>query len=166
MEKRSGAAPFYAYAVINDQSNSDGSFIPPIPQNALNGKVQLTVPAVVEANSFSTELIVTNWTGSSKDLLCSFVSPGIQTADASASFPIHVQPHEQIILPELVQKLRDWGVEGVGPRGPSLVGSLFVRPASWRLEWNRRLGEDKRPGRLRTIRFVLWQHSQRIGGNR
>ena len=130
VEKRSGTAPFYAYAVINDQSNSDGSFVPPIPANALNGKVQLTLPVVVEANSFSTELIVTNWTGSTKDLLCSFVSPGIQTADASASFPIHVQPHEQIILSELVQKLRDWGLEGVGPRGPSLVGPLFVRPAS------------------------------------
>jgi hypothetical protein len=130
VEKRSGAAPFYAYAVINDQSNSDGSFIPPIPESALNGKIQLTLPAVVEANSFSTELIVTNWTSSSKDLLCSFVSSGIQTADSSVSFPIHVLPHEQIILPELVQKLRDWGVAGMGPRGPSLVGPLFVRPAS------------------------------------
>ena len=130
VEKRNGAAPFYAYAVINDQSNSDGSFVPPIPENALNGKVQLTLPVVVEANSFSTELIVTNWTGSPKDLLCSFVSSGIQTADSSASFPIHVEPHEQIILPELVQKLRDSGVAGIGSRGPSLAGPLFVRAAN------------------------------------
>ena len=31
VERLNGTAPYFAYAVINDQSNSDGSFVPPVP---------------------------------------------------------------------------------------------------------------------------------------
>lgn len=60
MERVSGTALYYAYAVLNDQFNSDGSFVPPIPEALMTGKTKLTLPVAVEANAFSTELIVTN----------------------------------------------------------------------------------------------------------
>ncbi len=31
VERVAGTAPWYAYGVVNDQANSDGSFIPPQP---------------------------------------------------------------------------------------------------------------------------------------
>lgn len=37
VEKLSGSAPYFAYGVINDQANSDGSFIPPVPESVLSG---------------------------------------------------------------------------------------------------------------------------------
>ena len=41
IERVSGKAPYYAYAVINDQANSDGSFIPPVTEEQLAGRVGL-----------------------------------------------------------------------------------------------------------------------------
>ena len=38
IERVSGTAPYYAYAVINDQLNSDGSFVPPVLENAMRGR--------------------------------------------------------------------------------------------------------------------------------
>src|SRR5678815_2644925 len=38
IERVSGTAPYFAYAVINDQVTSDGSFVPPILENALGGR--------------------------------------------------------------------------------------------------------------------------------
>ena len=75
----SGTAPYYAYAVINDQVSSDGSFIPPLVENSLVGRTRLTLPALVEANSYSTEVIVTNWSSVRKALKCIFQSEAIQT---------------------------------------------------------------------------------------
>ncbi|MFN8006433.1 MAG: hypothetical protein U0V70_05300 [Terriglobia bacterium] len=146
VERINGSAPFYAYAVINDQSNSDGSFITPILENAMAGKSLLTLPVVVEANSFSTELILTNWSGTTKDLTCSFVSSGIGTSDSAANFSIHLRPQEQMILPGLVQQLRDWKVAGIGPQGATLAGPLFVRPQSGDLSGVAAMARTSAPG--------------------
>jgi hypothetical protein len=91
IQRINGTAPYYAYAVINDQVNSDGSFVPPILESSLVGHTRLTLPVVVEASSFSSELVITNWSGTAKTLRCRYVSDAIQTADASASFNIEVR---------------------------------------------------------------------------
>jgi hypothetical protein len=64
IERISGNAPYYAYGVINDQINSDGSFIPPVPQAEMAGEAALTLPVVVENSAFSTELARQPWADS------------------------------------------------------------------------------------------------------
>jgi hypothetical protein len=125
-----GTAPYYAYGVINDQVNSDGSFVPPIQENLLYGRSGLTLPAVVEIGSYSTELIVTNWSPTEKILNCQWVSPAIQTSDSTARFSLKVNPSEQLLLTDIVQRLRDSGVKGVAPRGRSFAGALFASVSS------------------------------------
>ncbi len=128
VERVSGSAPFYAYGVINDQLNSDGSFVPPILEASLSGRTQLTLPVVVEVNDFSSELVLTNWNSSSKSLQCSYVASSIQAPNSTAGFAMTLLPSEQVILSDFVQKLRDMGVAGIGPKGSSLVGPLIVTP--------------------------------------
>jgi hypothetical protein len=130
VERISGTAPYYAYGVINDQINSDGSFIAPIPESALAGKTRMTLPVVVEAGAYTTELVVTNWSSSAKTLNCKYVSENIQTSDASASFTLTVNPGQQRIIPNLVQWLRDSQITGIGAAGPTLAGALFVSVSS------------------------------------
>ncbi len=42
VERVAGTAPYYAYGVINDQANSDGSFVAPVPETELRGHEGLT----------------------------------------------------------------------------------------------------------------------------
>ncbi len=126
VERVSGTAPYYAYGVINDQANSDGSFISPIVESSLAGKTRLTVPVVVENAAFSTELVVTNWSSERKTLNFSYVADAIQTSNQTAAFAFDIQPSAQAIWPDLVQRLRDGQTAGIGPRGASFAGALFV----------------------------------------
>ncbi|HYN40952.1 MAG TPA: hypothetical protein VE129_04180, partial [Thermoanaerobaculia bacterium] len=56
VERVGGTAPYYAYGVVNDQANSDGSFIPPQPA-ATTAVAGLTVPVVIEASVYTSELV-------------------------------------------------------------------------------------------------------------
>jgi hypothetical protein len=126
VERVSGTAPYYAYAVINDQFNSDGSFVSPLPESSLVGRTKLTVPVVVEAYGFTTELVATNWSSARKTLRCNYVADAIGTADSTASFTIELNSQQQLILPDFVQRLRDSATPGIGPKGQSFVGALFA----------------------------------------
>jgi hypothetical protein len=126
VERLSGTAPYYAYAVINDQANSDGSFVAAIPENALAGRAGLTLPVIVETSSFSSELVLTNWSATRKTLLFSFVADSIQAVGNSANFVMNLEPGQQSIIPNFVQFLRDQGVTAIGPKGPAYVGPLFA----------------------------------------
>jgi hypothetical protein len=117
--------------VINDQVNSDGSFVPPLLESALVGKSTLTLPVVVETAVFSSELILTNWSAAPKSLRFRMVSDSIANPENSAHFQLMVNPGEQRIIPDFVQYLRDQGVSGIGARGGSnYVGALFAAVAS------------------------------------
>jgi choice-of-anchor C domain-containing protein len=126
VERLSGTAPYYAYAVINDQANSDGSFVAAIPENALAGRAGLTLPVIVETSSFNSELVLTNWSTTRKTLLFSFLADSIQAAGNSANFVMNLEPGQQSNIPNFVQFLRDQGVTGIGPKGPAYVGPLFA----------------------------------------
>jgi hypothetical protein len=134
IERVSGTAPYYAYAVINDQLNSDGSFVAPLPENAMVGRTKLTLPVVVEANGFTTEVVASNWSSAKKTLRCNYVADAIGAPDSTASFTIELNPREQLILPDLVQRLRETSVLGIGPKGPSFVGAMFAEVTSGDLD--------------------------------
>src|SRR6185503_4089174 len=68
VERISGSASYYTYGVINDQSNSDGSFVFPVVETSLVGRTGQSLPVIVETPVFSSELTVTNFSSSSKTL--------------------------------------------------------------------------------------------------
>ena len=128
-ERISGNGPYYAYAVINDNVTSDGSFVTPLVESSLRSRTGLTLPVVVETSTFSTEIVLTNFSGASKQVTLAYVSDSVGTADKTATLTLTVAPGEQRILPAYVQLMRDSGVPGVGPAGPTYTGSLFATVA-------------------------------------
>ena len=84
VERVEGAAPFYAYGVINDQANSDGSFIFPVEASSLEGREGQTLPVVVETSEFTSELTVTNFSEDPRTLDFQFVADGIEADDKTA----------------------------------------------------------------------------------
>ena len=127
VDRVGGTGPFFAYGVINDQAGSDGSYLPPTfeadPVFKLAGWI---LPVVVEAITFTTELMLANWSGIQKELVLTLVADAITTNNSSASLPITLKPGEQVFLPNFVQMLRDRRIAGVGPAGPAHVGPLSV----------------------------------------
>jgi hypothetical protein len=119
----SGTAPFYAYAVINDQITSDGSFVEPVAASPVSPIASMTLPVLVETSAYETELILTNVSSSPRTLRFIWFSPSLTGGQASFSIPL--LPGEQQILTGFVQLLRGRGVV-TDPPGPSFAGALFA----------------------------------------
>ena len=127
VERTSGTAPFYAYGVINDQVNSDGSFVFPVTASSLEGTAGQTLPVIVETGVFRSELTVTNFSEEARTLHFSFVADGVRTDDHTATFSLTLEPGEQRIIPDVIDtELRQKGVEGVGSARGGLAGALFA----------------------------------------
>ncbi len=128
VERVGGAAPFYAYGVVNDQANSDGSFVPPQPATtvSLSG---LTVPVVLESGVYTSELVATNWSDRARTLTLTFVSDQVGLAGNAASVALPLGAGSQAILPNVFQYFRDHGAPGIGAAGSGYVGALFVTSA-------------------------------------
>lgn len=124
VERVSGTAPYYAYGVINDQRNSDGSFVPPFKESALVGRSGLTVPVIVETSSFSSELVATNFSSVTKVVRFSFVADAVSAPGNEATFSLTLRPSEQKLIPNLVQYLRSQGLAGIG--AGTFAGALFA----------------------------------------
>ena len=126
VERVEGEAPFYAYGVINDQANSDGSFIFPVTAGSLEGKMGQTLPVIVETRDFTSELTVTNFSDEPRRLDFEFVSEQIQGDEKVVGFSITLEAGEQQIVPELVEALRREEMAGLGSRRGFYLGALFV----------------------------------------
>ena len=129
VERVEGEAPFYAYGVINDQANSDGSFVFPVTASSLEGTAGQTLPVIVETSAFTSELTVTNFSEEARVLHFSFVAEGVRTPDRTAEFalmPMRLEAGEQRILPDIVDILRGQGVEGIGPSRGGYAGPVFA----------------------------------------
>ena len=84
VERIAGSAPWFAYGVVNDQANSDGSFVPPLRLETLAGRASLTLPVVVETSTFASELVATNTGASAKTLHLAWVADGLTTFQSTA----------------------------------------------------------------------------------
>ena len=125
VERVGGTAPYFAYGVVNDQVNSDGSFVPPQP--ATTAPVTgLTVPVVLEAGVYTSELVVTNWADRRRELTLSFVSDQVDRPDRTASVALPLEAGAQVILPNVFQYFRDRSAAGIGPASNGYVGALFL----------------------------------------
>ena len=126
VERVSGTAPFYAFGVINDNTNSDGSFVFPVTASSLAGRGGQTLPVIIESRDFQSELMVTNFSRGAKTIEFNFVSDAVQASGNSADFSLTLQAGEQRLIPGLVDWLREQGVAGIGPAGRIFVGALFA----------------------------------------
>ena len=91
VDRVEGTAPFYAYGVINDNGNSDGSFVFPVTAGSLAGAARQTLPVIVETSEFSSELTVTNFSDEVKTIDFSFVADGLSTPDRTARFSLTLE---------------------------------------------------------------------------
>ena len=117
----SGAAPFYAYAVVNDQFNSDGSFIPPLKSGTGTFSAVLLLPTVVETPTYTTEVVLTNLAATPQTGRLEFFSASL---GSSAILAITLGRYEQRTFPAFVQALRTAGIPGIPPAGGTIVGTL------------------------------------------
>ena len=129
VERVSGTAAYYAYGVINDNFNSDGSFVFPLTGSSLVGTSGQTLPVIIETGSFQSELTVTNFSALEKTVDFRFVADAVQTGNDTAAFSLRLKAGEQSILPNLVGWMRQEEVAGIGPAGRAFVGALFATPA-------------------------------------
>ena len=127
IQKVLGTASFWTYAVINDNLNSDGSYILPIPEYPILCQLcrsGITLPVAVETPTFRTEVILTNVSGDAKTAQLLYVAKAITGGQTAVN--IKVPAYSQIHLPDFVQVLRNMGAPGVGPIGPTFQGAVFV----------------------------------------
>ncbi len=127
VERVEGEAPFYAYGVINDNANSDGSFVFPVSAASLEGAMSQTLPALVEAGAFATELTLTNFSDQPKSLMFSVTDEKIETEDNTVGFRVPMLPGQQIIIPQALAYAR----QNLGLDVPTgLMVPLIASPVS------------------------------------
>ncbi len=129
VERVEGTAPYYSYGVINDNYNSDGSFVFPVREDSLVGKRGQTLPVIIETNDFSSELTVTNFSPVSKTVDFRFVAEAVETDEDTAAFSLRLEAGEQRILPGIVNWLRQEEVAGIGAADEAFAGAVLATVA-------------------------------------
>ena len=126
VERVEGTAPFYAYGVINDNANSDGSFVFPVTAASLEGAMGQTLPALVESGAFATELTLTNFSDQPKSVTFSVAHESIEMPDNTAGFgPLPMLPGQQLIIPHALAYAR----QNLGLNVPTdLMAPLMASP--------------------------------------
>lgn len=127
VERTSAAGTFSAYGVVNDNRTGDGSFVTPAPAGAA-GSV-LTLPVLVEAGAFLSELVLANRGSTTARLTLSYVESLSPETGAGGTTSVDVPPGRQQIIPDAIQFLRGRGL-AIGPRSDrGHAGSLRVQVA-------------------------------------
>jgi hypothetical protein len=84
---------------------------------------------VVKLNPTASALVYSTYLGGTdgpRTLEFSYVANNIQSPDLTANFAITLKPEQQLIIPNLIQYLRDHGISDIGPVGPIYAGGLFA----------------------------------------
>ncbi len=121
----SSAVPYLAYGVFNDNGTNDGSYVPAIPDSRVDAL--LGVPVIVEVGTrFSSELMLTNLSDKPAQAYFEFIESLSTPGGASTGvFYVHLGPLEQMLIPDIVDGLRQSGA-AIGPKGGSYAGALTV----------------------------------------
>ena len=129
VERVGGTAPFYAYGVINDNFNSDGSFVFPVREDSLAGSGGQTLPVIIESKDFTSELTVTNFSPVPRTVDFRFVAEAVESDENTTRFSLELEAGEQTILPDIVKELRRQEVAGIGRANRAYVGAVFATVA-------------------------------------
>ena len=130
VERIEGTAPFFSYGVINDNFNSDGSFVFPVRAASLAGRRGQTLSVIVETKDFTSELTVANFSRVAKTVDFRLVADAVKTRDDTARFSLRLQAGEQRILPGIIDWMRRQEVAGIGTADRAFAGALFARVES------------------------------------
>lgn len=125
VERVAGSAPFYAYGVVNDEGTGDGSFVPGVPAGRRPGR-SWVVPAIVETDRYSSDLVLTNTSDAARTFSFQLVAETLTTGDRRARFERTLPPSGHLFVRDLVEELRRQGVAGIPARGVDVVGTLFA----------------------------------------
>ena len=140
-----GSVPFVAWGVVNDDTGtSDGSF----QLGQLPSAAPWSLPSVVENLAYETELTLTN-TGGACTVTLVYHFPNLAPRLVTPAGVVAT-----VSLPELrtyhfegiVDELRRSDPAGVGPRGPTYVGTLEVGGCPGVIASSRVLGTARRYG--------------------
>jgi len=125
VERTAGSSPFFAYAVFNDNSTNDGSWVGGVPATRTPGwQVE---PILVETSAFGSELVLTN--PSTRPVNANLAYTESLAHPGGRFMGTIVEPllaGEQRIIPNAVDYLRSRGAP-VGPAGRDYSGTLLVR---------------------------------------
>ena len=143
VERVEGTAPYYAYGVINDNFNSDGSFVFPLTESSLVGTSGQTLPVIIETASFQSELTVTNFSASDKTVDFNFVADAVETRDDTASFSLKLTAGEQRILPDIVGAIAPAGGGRNRSGQPGLRRGPVRHAGGGGPEWDRDRSPDR-----------------------
>lgn len=119
-----GRAPWYAYGVVNDNRNSDGSFIAPVTDERIRTLETLILPVAVEAGPYATEIILNNVSGQEKTMALKWVADALPSLSTTVNYTL--KAGEQVVIPNWVDVLRQQGVYGIPEKGARLAGAIFV----------------------------------------
>ncbi len=123
VERVAGSDPFYSYAVFNDNRTNDGSFVPPVPEESIEGTVG--VPVLVETPRFQSEVTLINPTNQQASAYFEYYESLAAQGAATGLFYVDLGPFEQAIYPDVIDALRQSGAD-IGPMGGSYAGPLFA----------------------------------------
>ena len=163
VERVRGSAPYYAYGVLNDNGTSDGSFVVPQSGGAAATAGGLSLPVVVEAGVFSTEVVVTNISESASSLELTYVSKEIPSGAATAL--LTVPARGQVLLPGFVDWLRRQPGSVVPSAGPGFVGPLLVTARTSSLEGITVSGRTSTPAEVGDGRYGLYYAAVPFGAS-
>ena len=133
VERVEGSAPFYAYGVINDQVNSDGSFVFPVAEGFPGQAAGQTLPVIVETSNFTSELTVTNVSARPRAVNFSYVDQGVGASGVNVNLRASLAAGQQLLFPELAKEIQRTIRAGNGSSG-HLAGPLFASAANGNLE--------------------------------
>ncbi len=127
-----GSGTFGAYGVVNDRLTNDGSFVPARAEAVAGSRI--TVPVLVEAEPFESELILTNRGSARATFTLRYVESLSRASGPGLTTTVDVDAGRQRIVPQAIDFLRSKGA-GVGARGAaSYGGSLVVQVSGVALE--------------------------------
>ena len=124
VERVSTSGSFGAYAVINDQSTNDGSFLTPVVEGATGSS--LTVPILVEVPGIRSELVLSNRGMTTATLALQYTESITPSLGPGGPVVMNVGPGQQLILPEAVDELRKRGVAIGTKDAASYAGALRI----------------------------------------
>lgn len=127
IERTSGTEPYTAYAVFNDNTTNDGSYVPAVPTATVDAFG--TVPVLVETSTFRSELVVSNLSEEPGYAFLEYIESAAAPGTSTGLFSVDLAPFEQAIFPDIIDTLRQSGAT-IGPRGPTYAGALSVAYSS------------------------------------
>lgn len=126
IERVSATGRYVAYAVVNDETTSDGSIVEAVPSTAAGNRWQILVPAVVGNDRYLTELVLLNVDASPRRLHLQFFSGGLSRKKPPLT--IEVPARAQLRFEDIVVTLRAADALDGLAIGENAAGGLVLSP--------------------------------------